>query len=207
MLSTQYRFIYLHVSKTAGNTIQELILPFSDDRKEATLFRDGIERYDVVGPITPHKHATLQDYRDRMGVAAHDLFVFASVREPAARAISYYFSPHRWARKATDGTWFFAEPDWDAESFIAMLPTVKPVIDYFTVDGETRAFSDLVRMESLQADLHRVTRALGLPISGDLPHRNRTLGHRELVEKARSDPGIVRAAQDHFAADMAFLGY
>lgn len=207
MLSTKHRFIYLHVSKTAGNSVQELILPFSDDRKEVTLFRDGIERYDVVGPVTPHKHARLGDYWARMGSDIDGYFIFASVRQPASRAVSYYFSPHRWARQSADGSWYFADPVWDPDAFVAMLPEVAPVVEYFTVEGAVRPYSDVIRMESLEADFRRIVKRVGLPIDGSLPHRNKTMGRSELVERALADKAIMRRAEEHFAADMAYLGY
>jgi len=110
MHSERHRLIYLHPPKTGGNSIQSVLLPFSDDRKVLVGHQDGRDRFEVRGPATASKHATLADYASSLDIAAYRVAI--SVRHPFDRAVSFFFSPHRWMRQTEDG-WSLATPVWD----------------------------------------------------------------------------------------------
>ena len=109
MISTERKFIYIHVPKTGGNSIQTALQPFSDDKKVASGHQDGIDRFDIAGPATPSKHASLASYRDLLGDISQ-YFVFHSARHPFDRAISGYFSSSNWVRRSAAGIWKIAAP-------------------------------------------------------------------------------------------------
>jgi hypothetical protein len=60
MISSKYRFLYVHIPKTGGNSIQHVLLPISDDQKELKKHQDGLDRFEVIGPKTKKKHASLK---------------------------------------------------------------------------------------------------------------------------------------------------
>jgi len=51
MISRRYKFIYVHIPKTGGTTIQSVLLPFSDDEKFIVPYQDGVDSFEVRGPL------------------------------------------------------------------------------------------------------------------------------------------------------------
>src|SRR6266481_9804119 len=107
MISFQKGFLFVHIPKTAGNSIQSVLRDYSEDqlvalRKE----QDGIERFGLRNPkYRIKKHSTLSEYHDALGDEQfRNLYKCTCVRNPWDRMVSYYFTPRRdgkdWARKA-----------------------------------------------------------------------------------------------------------
>ena len=98
MISIQKKFLFIHVPKTGGNSIQNILRDYSED-EIVTLAKhqDGVERFEVRNSkyaIT--KHSTLAHYKFVLDASTyHSLYKFATIRNPWDLLISYYFSPHR----------------------------------------------------------------------------------------------------------------
>lgn len=209
MLSTAHRFVFLHVPKTAGNTLQSLLLPLSDDAKRVVRHQDGTDRFEIRGPVTPRKHATLADYAARLGDRLDSLAVAISVRHPVPRAISAYFSPHAWMRETAPGCWEAQTPVWDETRFETVLesPACLPAVEFLRLETGIRAPDHVIRTEHLAEDLRAMARALGLPLDmGNLPRLN-TSAAPEAQHRLLADPALCAAIEARFAADMAFFGY
>ena len=200
MISTRLKLIYLHAPKTAGNSIQEVLLPAFDDKKLCGDFRDGVERYELKGPITPEKHATLSDYAEKIDIA--DYQVAMACREPFRRAISAYFSPSTWHRKEED-QWVLDSPTWDVSAFLEFIKTFKPAVSFLA----PRTKPDfLLRFESLQADLHAMQDALGMP-RAQLAIRNRSAAAEDVLVAALGSKEARQAVQDLFFCDYEAFNY
>lgn len=49
MISIKKKFLFIHVSKTGGNSIQNILWHFAEDKIVAhSKKQDGIERFDVI---------------------------------------------------------------------------------------------------------------------------------------------------------------
>lgn len=206
VISTRYKFIYVHIPKTAGNSIQEQLLPLSEDRKVAGGFRDGIDRYEVKGEVTPTKHASLADY-ERAGVDLADYRVIAGIRHPVARAVSCYFSPHRWFARQSDGHWAKAEPFWAIDDFVAFLKNFPTMASYLRTSGGLHQADHLIRFERLLDDYQNTVQELALPVSMTLPLRNRTSASPELTRAALEDPNVWEAVWESHGIDFETFGY
>ena len=82
MLFSAARVIFIHVPKTAGNHFTRRFLRYSDDRLVTGGTRDGIDRFELVGPQTQSKHQTLAQYVARLGSRMGEYTVYATARRP-----------------------------------------------------------------------------------------------------------------------------
>src|SRR5436309_509585 len=110
MISTQKNFLFVHIPKTGGNSIQTILAPFSEDEIVASGTQDGVERFGVHNKrYELRKHATLSRYREALGARKFArFFKFTCVRNPWERLISHYFTPGK------------QRDEWDRETFRQM---------------------------------------------------------------------------------------
>ncbi len=202
MLSTNHRFLYIHVPKTAGNAVQSVLAPKSDDRIAILApHQDGRERFELRSDrYSTHKHSTLADYRREYGPAMiAGLFKFTCIRNPWERAVSFWFSPHR------------GQVEWDREGFVAFLGTIAPLAAFLSPDAAAPlplpsciGNVDLVmRYETLEADFSEACRRVGIAPQA-LPVRNRSARrpYREYY-----DADLVEKVREHFHEEIAYFGY
>ena len=201
MISRKHRFIYIHIPKTGGNSIQSVLAPYCDDRvvfrKSAghVIGEDGCQGLDVfneeMGFVSPiHKHASIADYFARIGESIASYFIFASIRNPWDRVIS---------RTA------FATPGGIRSGVLLkredlLLP--RPMTDYVSLNGAI-ALQETIRFERMQADFDRVCDRIGID-RAVLPHKNRSV--RGSYAECYSDESIAYV-RDSFKADIDAFGY
>jgi Sulfotransferase family len=198
MISLQKRFLFVHIPKTAGNSIQSALRDYSEDqlvalRKE----QDGIERFGLRNPkYKVKKHSTLREYRDALGDEQFcNLYKFTCVRNPWDRMVSYYFTPTQ------------SPENWDRQKFRGIISKAVSIADYLRLDGdEEDPFANvdyIMRFENLAEDFRTVCGTLGIS-PATLPRYNRS--RREHYSKYYDDElrKLVRAL---FAAEIERFGY
>lgn len=179
MISTRKSFLFVHVPKTGGNSIQNILHTFSDDDIvcEAS-HQDGIERFGLRNKnYNVKKHSTLSRYKSELEKETYvRLLKFATIRNPWDRVISFYFSPHR------------GSIEWNREDFKSFVTNIKPLRHYIYVPSFqeriarkigfplitgklTRDIDFLIRFEFLQADFDELCNKLDMPLQ-KLPKRN-----------------------------------
>ena len=198
MISFQKRFLFVHIPKTAGNSIQSVLRHYSEDEIVALRGeQDGIERFGLRNPkYKIKKHSTLAEYRDVLGVGRFaELYKFTCVRNPWDRMVSYYFTP-------TQNT-----VAWDRKKFRKIISKALSVADYLRLGtGGEDPFGNvnyIARFETLADDFRTVCAALDIsPVA--LPRYNRS--NREHYSKYYDDEfrELVRA---RFAAEIERFGY
>lgn len=205
MIFPRYNLIFLHVQKTGGNSLTHALLPYSADRILTRRHQDGWERFGVAGETTPRKHATLAQYQAILGDQLDRYRVAISVRDPLERAVSMYFSPHKWM-VATDAGWRAEPPYWSLERFAELIADMRRIVDFLTLDDEVRRPDHVLRFETLVGDLQALAAAVGLPLEPSaMPHVNKSAAPIDLRARALADPEIGALVRDRFAADYAFL--
>ena len=168
MISFQKGFLFVHIPKTAGNSIQSVLRDYSEDqlvalRKE----QDGIERFGLRNPkYKIRKHSTLREYRDTLGEEQfRKLYRFTCVRNPWDRMVSYYFTPTQ-------------NPEsWDREKFYGIISKAISIADYLRLnENEKDPFANvdyIMRFENLADDFRAVCNQLDIsPVT--LPQYNRS---------------------------------
>ena len=166
MLSLRYNFLFIHIPKTAGNSIQSILSNYSEDEIVASqVYHDKKERFEISG-IHPSlkKHSRIRDYRALLDRKLYDrLFKFSIIRNPWERLISLYFTPSS------------NRNDWSRESFLRLVKRTDPVDQYITLDNTLwcralgklayidRDLDYLIRYENLENDFREVCVRAGLP--------------------------------------------
>jgi len=205
MILEDQKFIYLHVQKTGGNSISSALLPFSSDQKKLKKHQDGTDRFGIEGDITPRKHAWLQEYQGVLGSRLDDYDVVTSVRDPLDRAISMYFSPHRWYKR-DKSDWVKVEPFWCFERFNKIVSDMYRVVDFLKVNNATRVPDHVIRFESIQEDFDSLIEKYELPINSSiLPHVNKSAASSILRDTAYNDKKVHDLVKDRFKEDYEIL--
>jgi hypothetical protein len=198
MISFQKRFLFVHIPKTAGNSIQSALRNYSEDqlvalRKE----QDGIERFGLHNPnYKIKKHSTLGEYRDALGNERfRNLYKFTCVRNPWDRMVSYYFTPTQ------------SPETWDRKKFRVIISKTVSVADYLRLDQDEKdPFANvdyIMRFENLADDFCTVCGALGIS-PATLPQYNRS--SREHYSKYYDDE-LREFVRTRFAAEIERFGY
>jgi hypothetical protein len=198
MISLQKRFLFVHIPKTAGNSIQIALRDYSEDelvalRKE----QDGVERFGLRNPnYKVKKHSTLAEYRDALGEAQFgELYKFTCVRNPWDRMVSYYFTP---TQKASE---------WNRKKFRKVISKAVSVADYLRLDrGEEDPFENvdyIMRFENLASDFRTVCEAVSISPT-TLPQYNRS--SREHYSKYYDDE-LREFVRTRFVAEIERFGY
>ncbi len=206
MIFQKFGFIYLHIPKTGGNSIQTLLQPFSDDRIVLRGHQDGKDRFEIEGDVTRKKHAFLSDYASDLGQDLEHFQVLMSVRHPVDRAISFYFSPHRWLKRSGEASeWQLETPHWSLDAFEDCLKQIVPMVEFVRVNGNLINPDHIIRFENLVGDFQKCTELLGLNVK-ELPHVNRSTSTK-MAADAANDPAVKRLVAHTFAKDFEFFGY
>ena len=185
MISHQKKFIFFHIPKTAGNSIQNILADYSDDEIIANArHQDGIERFEVKNSESEklHKHSTLRDYKKVFGGSILKYFIFSTIRNPWDRIVSFYFSPHR-------GVTEFNFSDF--EKFAEQIPPIETYLAksrtnfYFF---NRKHISHLMKFEEIDNDFDRVCKELGIG-SAPLPVRNKSnrIAYRDCYSTALAE--------------------
>ena len=209
LISHSHRFIFVHIQKTAGQSLKRALAPYCNQPR-----RTGLRRLLSHLPIPedPHQvafraHTTARWARLKLSPRVFDSYCrFAVVRNPFDRAVSnYHFlqqtpghHSHARVRHLTfDGYLdFLRERRWSHD------PTQRRLL----VDARGRVLCDpILRFESLDEDFTGLCRQLGLEGSQCLPRRNtsRHEPYREYYQSRLTREKLV----DLFAADFATFGY
>jgi len=198
MISLQKHFLFVHIPKTAGNSIQTALRDYSEDqlvalRKE----QDGIERFGLRNPkYNIKKHSTLAEYRDALeNEQFRSLYKFSCVRNPWDRMVSYYFTPTQ------------SPETWDRKKFRKMISKIVSVADYLRLDQEEEdPFTNvdyIMRFENLAEDFRTVCGKVGIS-AATLPRYNRS--NREHYSKYYDDE-LRELVRTQFAAEIERFGY
>ena len=157
MISFQKRFLFVHIPKTAGNSIQSVLRDYSEDQLVALrMEQDGIERFGLRNPkYKIKKHSTLREYREALtDEQFRNLYKFTCVRNPWDRMVSYYFTPTQNLET------------WSRKKFRGIISKALSVPDYLRLDdGEEDPFANvdyIMRFENLADDFRAVCAALDI---------------------------------------------
>ena len=201
MISLRHNFLYVHIPKTAGNAIQNILRHYSEDRIVCeTPGQDGVERFQVRNDkYKIEKHSTLKEYRRELGAAIFaKLFKFCCVRNPWERAISFYFSPHR------------GEVQWDRDAFKKLVTEIVPASAFVMLKKPAALGKSpfenvdcVIRYDTIEEDFRKVCDRIGIP-RAELPVRNKST--RDHFTRYY-DAELIDLVRARFPDEINYFGY
>jgi hypothetical protein len=191
MLDHNNKCIFVHIPKTAGQSIEQVFLnmPFNTVRS-LLLYKTDIP---VRGPQIL-SHLTAHQYLQNSFIPRayfNHYFKFSFVRNPWGRLVSWYF---------------FKRPKVPFRAWIKNLPKSggqeRLQYDYLHKGG--KLLVDFIgRFENLQEDFNYVCDKIGIPPQ-QLPHRNKTK-HKHYTEYYDDEARAIVA--ELYAKDIEYFGY
>jgi len=200
LISLTHNFLFVHIPKTAGNSIQNVLRAYSEDKIVCLPNQDGLERFEVRSDkYKIHKHSTLQDYQKELGDELFQrLFKFATVRNPWERVVSRFFSPSRGA------------VSWEREQFAKYIEQIPPLSAHISLEGDSNSKPNcydnldfIIRYERLNDDFKKVCELIGIPWM-QLPIRNKS---SRQPYAAYYDDELVELVRNRFHEEIAHFGY
>ena len=212
MISIRKKFLFIHVPKTGGNSIQSILRNYSEDDIVMRANQDGVERFKVCNKkYNTTKHSPLFHYKSVLEANVYrSLFKFATIRNPWDMIISLYFSPRR------------GVTEWNRDDFLTLVNTV-PTFSHYLCErslidrilaktGAQRTVVStklddnidyIMRFECLEHDFNMVCEKLDIPKS-PLPKRN--VSSREHYSKYYDDE-LKEIVRKKFINEIEFGKY
>ena len=193
MISHDKRFVFVHISKTGGNSVQNVLAKYSAHPARPQRSPAGrTEGFEVLYKNENIKHWSLRQYAEQWDIRNYHKFTV--VRNPWDRMLSLYAFRHG------------VEGKLDPEGLAGMLDNedqaVETYRDKLSLSG-TLQIDSVIRFEALQEGFDVVCRDLGIRAKR-LPHRNRSShGHyRDYYDSVTEE--MVRRK---YAEDIETFGY
>lgn len=206
-ISNSHRFIFFHIYKVAGTSIDEAIKDYAFNPND--LFIDKVLRKLGMHSLrfyryhNFHRHITAQELKDIFPAAKFDSYYkFAFVRNPWDWQVSLYHwmleTPEHYQYELIKAMSGFDEyVRWRVASENKVLQKS------FLTDQAGNLLIDFVgRLERLEQDFQKVCEAVG--ISASLPHINKS-NHRDY--RTYYDTTTRELVREHFVDDIDFFEY
>jgi hypothetical protein len=205
MVSHKHKTIFVHIPKTGGTSIEQLIWPVEKGRAESDLWMglvDGFHNKYQTGGL---QHLLAIQIRQELGANIfNEYFKFCFVRNPWDKAISQF----SYMKKRQDLRDFIGMKAGDCfKRYLELIKRTEHVQwmpQYkFVFDGNGESLVDFVGyFEKIERDIRCVLSQVGLEYKY-MPHLN----------KSERDPGIIHDAESYemikemYSQDFISFGY
>jgi hypothetical protein len=202
MISDRLRFVFVHIPRTAGTSVETALAPYARGEIDFTAHQNT---------VLDHKHATAAELRELVGAATwRRYFTFSIVRDPWARMHSdYYFfrdvAPQ--LRRGFNPMELHLTDMAAVHTFDGWLHACADQLDisqsnYLTDAHGALLVDHVARFEDITEDFARICQRLGVDAALPCANRTRHGDHRH----AYTPPGAALVAR-YAADDIARFGY
>lgn len=188
MINDKHKFIFIHIPKTGGTSIEQA---FNQNRVR-------------------QKHRTMTQYENMLHANIDQYFLFSVIRNPWDRMVSYWNWRQGKYSAPIDGKmnifseWlrYIISIDLNRESRNDFKMAISPQFTSLK-NKNNKIIVDLIRFENLQNDFDTVCEKIGIP-QQQLPHYNKT-NHKHYTEYYDEETNQIVA--EKYAKDIEYFGY
>lgn len=175
MVSHKYKAIFIHVPKTGGSSIEQIIWPVERGRAESDLWMGFKDRFRNKYQTGGLQHLLATQVRQELGQTIFDsYFKFCIVRDPWSKAVSQF----NYMKTRPDLMGFIGMLEGDCfkrylsliqkREHVQWLPQYRFVFD----DNGENLVDYIGRFESLECEARHALAVLNIPFVG-FPHLNK----------------------------------
>ncbi len=208
-ISNSHRFIFVHIPKTAGSSIENALLPYCSVHPWKGL-NFQISRLPIrqsPEKVILRRHVTARWAKIKLPPEVFDSYIkFAVVRNPYDRAISHFHwqqedPTQRHYERTKKMSFLDYLQDYERRQRFHDERQVR-----YVTDASGRLMVDyLIRFENLAEEFGLLMKKVGLDKEISLPWDNRS--QRKGYEEYFADPEVLALTRKIFARDFEFLGY
>jgi hypothetical protein len=203
MISHKHRCIFVHIPKTGGSSIEDVIWP--GERTEADLWMGFTSRYRNRYQTGGLQHLLARQIREEVGAEVFDsYFKFTFVRNPWDKAVSQFASM---GDRADLRELIGMAPDASLSEYLQLTERHSHVqwerqVEFLHDENRAPLVDFVGRFENLKHDAQVVFERLGIRCR--LPHRNRSR-HRHY--RKYFDDRSREWIHSHYREDVELFGY
>ena len=191
LLSESHKFIFIHIPKVAGNSIEEIFREYSYKNTNSK----GKEFDQHIWAVRLRKELSADSY--------NRYFKFAFVRNPWDRWVSLYF----YILQHPDNQFYESTKSYkDFNEFVKneVDKIWRPQQNKFITDGDGKIIVDFIgKYETLAGDIKKICEILNLAQSS-LPHKNSS-SHKSY--RLYYNEETKKLVEDHSRDDIRLFGY
>ena len=217
LVSTDYKFVFVHIPKTAGTSVTQILTSYCVTAPVTRLRRIARKLGLKQNPSKAffRSHDTASQVLRSFG---EDVFasyrIFSIIRNPFDHAVSHYTYLREFP-KAKVATFFSGVSFLEYLDFRLRSTSMSRMPPFTRMKDQTSFVSDsndqiivpnLLHFENLANDIPRLISALKLPAMS-LPHARRTKGRAGTLEKYYHSSEIEEKLRKLYARDFVNFGY
>jgi len=204
MIYKEKKFIFIHIPKTGGVSINKALYPFQDSvpfsykfyNKFLSLKKRKIYPKYLMLPM----HTKANDYKIFLGNEYYDYFTFAISRNP----FDWHVSLYEFIRSKKEHRYHNMVVDMNFDNFVNWKINNELVLQKnFVVGDDGQLIVDYVgKLENIENDFKKIIQKIG--ITTTLPHLNKTI--HEKYENY-FDKKLINTVIEAYEQDFNFFNY
>ena len=206
LLSMKYNFIFIHIPKTGGTSIRQVLEEYSDDIRPhlTSSAKAMVANRQAAGLSVNPPHATLNTSANMLDVDLSEFIVICVVRNPVDRLVSYYkYLKHKNKEHRLHPLADSLSIDDFVEHFILDKGhDTQTQFSYFAPNRDLTVKGHAVlRYENLESDFAQMQTSFGMP-SVRLPRLNQSSTEKVIMSNSHK-----QYLMDFEAQTVELMGY